>query len=121
FSAPYPTLTVTHVARPVHSLRVRGDDKRGEYPVDFVVRLYDEADTLLHEEIVVGNTEVDWRLDLGTSILGVVTQTLEIQRWSHEGRQAKIVEFFTSVSETYEGDDLLLIRLLEEREVSRGS
>lgn len=47
--------------------------------------------------------------------------TLEITKWSHAGRQAKILEFFTSIQETYEGDDILLVRLLEEREVSQGS
>ena len=47
--------------------------------------------------------------------------TLEITKWSHTGRQAKILEFFTSIQEVYEGDDIILIHLLEEREVSQGS
>ncbi len=46
---------------------------------------------------------------------------LEITKWSHEARQCKIVEFFTSIQEIYEGDDILMINLLEEREVSQGS
>jgi hypothetical protein len=54
-------------------------------------------------------------------VLDVAKQVLTITKWSHPGRQAKILEFFTSIQETYEGDDVLLIHLLEEREVSQGS
>jgi len=39
----------------------------------------------------------------------------------HAGRQAKIIEFFTSIREVYETGDLVSIRLLEEREASQGS
>ena len=42
-------------------------------------------------------------------------------KWSEGNRQAKILEFFTGIKETYETDDILLINLLEEREVSQGS
>jgi hypothetical protein len=46
---------------------------------------------------------------------------LTITKWSHEGRCAKIIEFFTSIREVYETGDLVSIRLLEEREASQGS
>lgn len=121
FVAPYPTLTVTFFSRPITQLKVVGDNKRGEYPVDFVIRLYNSANTLLHEEIVTDNTSVTWQKTLTSAITQVTKMVLEIRKWSHPGRQAKILEFFTSIQETYEGDDVLLIRLLEEREVSQGS
>lgn len=121
FAEPYPSLTVTHFARPIHSLKVVGDSARGEYPVDFRIDLYGPDDTLLYTEQVTGNTEVVWSKTLASPVLDVVKQVLTIMKWSHPGRQAKILEFFTSVQETYEGDDILLIHLLEEREVSQGS
>jgi hypothetical protein len=121
FVQPYPTLTVTHFARPIHSLKVVGDSARGEYPVDFRIDLYGPDDTLLYTEQVTGNTEVEWSKTLPSPVLDVVKQVLTITKWSHPGRQAKVLEFFTSVQETYEGDDILLIHLLEEREVSQGS
>ena len=34
FVQSYPTLIITHFARPINSLRVVGDNKRDEYPVD---------------------------------------------------------------------------------------
>ncbi len=121
FSVPYPTLTVTFFSRPITKLQVVGDNKRGEYPVDFTIRLYDAADTILHTEIVTGNATVTWNKILNDPITQVTKMVLEITKWSHAGRQAKVLEFFTSIQETYEGDDILMIHLLEEREVSQGS
>jgi len=121
FVEPYPALTVTHQPRPVHGLKVTGDSLRGEYPVDFVVTLYDASDAVLHTETVTGNTQAAWSMTLPAPILNVVKQVLTVTRWSHEGRQVKIIEFFTSIQEVYEGEDLISIRLLEEREVSQGS
>jgi len=120
FVEPYPTLTVSHTPRPIHSLKVVGENQFGEYPVDFVIRLNDEIGTILHEEIVTANTEIAWSKMLDAPVLDVASQELEIHKWSHEGRQAKILEFFSSVQRTHE-DDLIAVSLLEEREVSQGS
>jgi len=51
----------------------------------------------------------------------VAKQELIITKWSHAGRQAKIIEFFTSIREVYETGDLVSVKLLEEREASQGS
>ncbi len=121
FSAPYPTLTVSFFPRPITKLQAVGDSKRQEWPVDFSIRLYNGNNTLLYTETVTGNTQVAWSKTLDEPITQVEKMELEITKWSHPGRQAKILEFFTSVQEVYEGDDILLIHLLEEREVSQGS
>lgn len=121
FVAPYPTLTVSHLPRPVHSLRVVGESVRGEYPTQFVIRLKAADGAVLHEETVTGNTQLDWKKTLASPVLNVTTQELEIRAWSHPGRQAKITEFFSSVQQTYEGEGLISLRLLEEREASQGS
>ncbi len=105
FSPPYPTLTVTHFPRPARQFRVMGDSARGEYPVDFQIKLYAQDDSLLHTETVTGNTEIYWSKSLDSQILDVAKQELIIMKWSHEGRQAKIIEFFTSIRETYETGD----------------
>ena len=121
FSTPYPALTVTFFSRPITKLQVVGDSKRQEWPVDFNIKLYDGNNTLLYTETVTGNTQIVWSKTLAESVMQVEKMTLEITKWSHAGRQAKILEFFTSIQETYEDDDILLIHLLEEREVSQGS
>ena len=121
FSAPYPTLTVSFFPRPITKLQAVGDSKRQEWPVDFNIKLYDGNNTLLHTETVTGNTQIAWSKTLAEPVTQVEKMTLELTKWSHAGRQAKILEFFTSIQEVYEGDDILLVRLLEEREVSQGS
>jgi hypothetical protein len=121
FSAPYPILTVTFFPRPITKLQAVGDSKRQEWPVNFAIRLYDGNNTLLHTETVTGNTQIAWSKVLDEPITQVEKMALEIMKWSHAGRQAKILEFFTSIQEVYEGDDIILIHLLEEREVSQGS
>lgn len=120
FSAPYPALTVAFFSRPIWSFKVVGDSKRVEYPVDFTVKLYGAGDVLKHTETVVGNTLVSWNKDI-VAVTAVVKSVLTITKWSHVGRQAKIMEFFTSIQEVYEGEDLLEIKLTEEREISSGS
>jgi len=121
FASPYPILTVRHLPRPIRSLRVVGDTAREEYPVDFTIKLYAQDDTLLKTETVTGNDQVSWSKALEPQVLDVAKQVLEITKWSHAGRCAKIVEFFTSIREVYETGDLISIRLLEEREASQGS
>lgn len=121
FAEPYPALTVTHVARSAQTLRLVGDSARGEYAVDFTIDLYGEGDVLLHREIVTGNMQIEWSKELPEPVQGVVKQTVTITRWSHPGRQAKVVEFLTSIQQTYEGEQLVSVRLLEERETSNGS
>lgn len=120
FAPPYPTVTVTHVPRANQTLQLVGDSARGEYPVDFTISLYDSDDHLLHQETVTGNTEVEWRKELPAPIQGVAKQVATITRWSHPGRQVKIAEFFTSIQQTYEGDGLIALQLIEERETSTG-
>jgi len=121
FVPPYPTLAIAFVPRPITKLQAVGDSKRQEWPVDFVIRLYDGSNNLLHTETVTGNTEIVWSKILDEPITQVEKMTLEVHKWSHAGRQAKILEFFTSIQETYEGEDIISINLLEEREVSTGS
>ena len=121
FVQPYPTLTVTHFARPIHSLQVVGDSIRDEYPIDFCIDLYGSDDTLLYTENVSGNTEMVWSKALPSPVLNVAKQVLTIMKWSRPSRQAKILEFFTSIQEIYEDDDIISIHLLEEKEVSQGS
>lgn len=121
FTQPYPTLTVRHLPRPIRQFKVIGDSARGEYPVDFTIRLYAQDGTLLKTESITGNTQIIWQKDLEPQVLDVAKQELIITRWSRPGTCAKIIEFFTSIREVYETGDLMSIQLLEEREANQGS
>ncbi len=120
FVEPYPTLTATFFSKPIHSLKVVGDSARGEWPVDFIINLYDENNNILYTETVTENTEIEWSKSI-EPVTQVTKMELIVTKWSHPGRQVKILEFFTSIQEVYEGDDIMLIHLIEEREVSQGS
>lgn len=120
FSTPFPVLTVSFASRPVHSLLVVGDSVRGEFPVDFEIRLLGAGGVVRHARTVTGNALMVWQ-EIITPVTEVLQYVLEVRRWSHAGRQAKVVEVFTSIQETYEGDNLISIGLLEEREVAQQS
>lgn len=120
FSVPFPSLSVSFRPRPLHSLTVVGDRLREEYPVNFTVKLYDKEDVELHTETVTGNNAVDWETAI-EPVPDVAKVELTITKWSHAGRQAKILEFFTSIQELYLDDELISMDILEEREVGHGS
>lgn len=113
-----PTLTVTFAPRPISQLRVVGDSLRGEYPVAFNIYVYSDVGSLLTYRNIANNLGVVWQEDLAVPISNVGKMVLEIEEWSHEGHQIKILEFYTSIQETYLKEDITSLNLLEEREVS---
>lgn len=118
FGAP-PVLTMDFSARQVQELRVVGDSIRGEFPVDFEFRLFGAGNVLLLTHTVTGNAIVQWS-EIIPILYGVTRCTLTISCWSHVGRQAKILEASAMYQETYEGNDIMSINLLEERDISSG-
>ena len=122
FSEPYPQLNITFFARPVFGLKVVGDTARGEYPVDFDIKTYDDSNVLVYTEPVTNNTSVIWQKDVsGEGLNSIIRMELIIKKWSHPGRQAKIIEFFSSIQEVYSADKVLGLTFLEERESGSGS
>jgi hypothetical protein len=122
WSVPYPMLTVEFAERPIVSLAVVGDSIYNEYPVDFDIEIYDIDDVLLHTEVVTGNALLSWAADIsGEGINDATYMKLIIKKWNVANRIVKILEFYTSVSDAYEGDDIVSMNLLEEREIADGS
>ena len=116
-----PVLTVEFSARPVLTLSVTGDSAYNEYPVDFVIRVYNGASPL-YTRTVTANTALTWSADItAQNITAADKMTLTISKWSAVGRVAKITEFYTSIVETYDGDDVLSMNFLEELEIANGS
>lgn len=123
FTTPYPSVEIEFFPRPINNLLVIGDTARVEYPVDFTINLYTDTDKLelAYSEVVTANDSVIWTKALDEAETGIEIMELIITKWSHEGRQAKVIELYTSIQETYEGDEIFSIGLLEEREVSQGT
>ncbi|MBU9711057.1 hypothetical protein [Evansella tamaricis] len=120
FAEPYPMITMSFFSRPINRLRAVGDSQREEWPVDFTITLYDAEDNVLHQEVVTDNDRIHWTKNI-TPVSAVVKLELQVHKWSHPGRVVKILELFTSIRQTYEGDDIFLISLQEERDIPDGS
>lgn len=119
FSVPYPTLAVTFNPRPITKLQAVGDSQRQEWPVDFDINLYSGVN-IVYTEIVIDNDVIEWKKTLDEPETEITKIELVVKKWSHADRQAKILEFFTSVQETYEGEDIISIDLIEEKETGAG-
>jgi len=122
FAEPYPELELSFSERPIFALLVVGDSAYNEYPVDFIINIFDELDNILYTETVVGNTLLRWSKSLiDESIFTARKMTLTISKWSKADRVVKILEFYTSYIEIYEDEDIISMNLLEEKEVKDGS
>lgn len=120
--SPAMVLTVTmSEGRPVYDLKVCGDNSLDNYPVDFVLKLYDDEDTLLYTETVTGNTLWDWSKTLTAPISDVVKMELSITKISQAARSAIVTELYSAYQENYTDADILYFSVLEERDYSGGT
>ncbi|TCU74223.1 hypothetical protein EV204_104261 [Tissierella praeacuta] len=114
-------IAVNFQPRPIHSLKLSGDDKRGEYPVDFDIILKNEKGETLFIDTIRDNNKVHWVKPLDEVFTQVASIEYKIKCWSHPHRQAKISEIFTNIQEIYEDKDLISIDLLEEVGITGGT
>lgn len=116
------TLTLTFSARPVLTLRVVGDDKYNEYPVDFVISVYDDAASLLYTDTITNNNSVIWSSDVTSeNINNAAAIILQITKWSDPFRVVKIIECYTSIVSIYDDDEIISLSINEEMEIKDGS
>lgn len=118
FTTP-PTIEITFVQRPIRGLKLVGDSKRNEYAVDFTIRLY-QGESVVYTETVIDNDLMTWEKPI-VQINEITKMEITISKWNKPNRTIKIMEVFTSIQETYEGEDIISINLIEEKEVSQGS
>lgn len=116
FSSP-PTLTVDFDPRPVFAIYIVGEPTILQYPVDFSIQIYNSS-SLITTIIVTDNDELEFMRDVYVSTATRIVLT--ISKWSAVGTCAKIVEFYTSVVKDYDGDDIVSIKYLNEREIRNG-
>ena len=123
FEVPYPYVNVNFGSpRSITNLRVVGDSLLNQYPVDFYVTIYDDEDQVLYLEAVVDNTLVEWTKDIAfAGITEAVKMKLEISKWSFGSTVAKILEFYSVEADTFSGDEIVSLGILEERSAKNGS
>lgn len=115
-----PIIILEFVPRPFTNLKLVGDIKKNEFPVEFEFRLYNEYDELITTEHIIDNDSVNWNEDI-QQVSEIVKIEIEIIKWNKPNRVIKIMEVFSSIQETYYGEDIISIKLLEEKEVAQGS
>lgn len=108
-------LKITFTERTISDLRISFDNARMEYAVDFDVEFRDIDRNILYTETITGNSGVKYVGTIPAQNL-VACMTLIIRKWSAPQLQAKVAEFYTSVSELYNGDDIIGIDVIEERQ-----
>jgi len=93
-----------------------------EYPTDFDIQIYDATDTLLNTTTNFTGTSVQTIADFTSDdITTAKYMVLTLNSWSEPGTIGKIVEFFGVVSDSYTGDDIVSMDILEEMESDDGS
>ena len=118
--AAYPTVIVTFEPRALFTLKVAGDSKLNNYPVNFEIKCYDNTDTLVHTETVTNNSSVIWTKSIET-LLNVTKLVLTISKINKAYDTVKLTEFFTAIVETYYNNVIVDLSLLEELEYPNGS
>jgi hypothetical protein len=132
WAEPYPTLSIRFDARAINTILVCGDTAYNEYPVDFDVKIYGPAvttttgegdsDILLYTKVVTGNDLLKYHYDISAeAITSAIRMDLIVKKWSSPNRIVKIVEFYSSVSASYTGDEIVSMNLTEEREIKDGT
>ena len=96
-----PWIEISFVKRPIISWVVLGDEKRNEYPVDFILQ-YKRDGKILHSDSVTVNNQIQVRLT--PQLEDITSIRLTITKWSKPNACAKILKFYDRMMERYEGD-----------------
>lgn len=116
---PSQKVSITFSARSLNRFDIVADGRRGEYPVDFDVYFFTDADVLISTVEVRGNTLVD-RSEVVT-LDNVARIQLEIFVWSAEGKNAKITEISPIFEQIFESQDIVSFSIVEQRETGSSS
>lgn len=117
FSTP-PKITVKFQARLLTSLRVAGYSDT-QYPTDFDIWIYDADDEELYHNNYTNTARV-WGIDID-ELVNCTKMILQVNEWSVGSTVAKIMEFYTVEKSSFDGDMIVNLNLLEEREIRNGS
>lgn len=110
FTTP-PYIEIKIKKRPVTDWVILGDEKLGQYPVNFTLA-YKRDGATVHTVTITNNTQV--RRIVETQLEDITAIRMTISKWSHPNACAKILQFYYSLTEVYEGDALQMFELTEE-------
>ena len=113
-----PWIEISFVKRPIISWVVLGDEKRNEYPVDFILQ-YKRDGVIVHSDSVTVNKQIQVRLT--PQLEDITSIRLTITKWSKPNACAKILKFYDRMMERYEGDAIEMFEVSEEMGAADGN
>lgn len=116
--ATAPWIEISFVKRPIISWVVLGDEKRQEYPVDFILQ-YKRDGKIVYTDIVTANRQTQVRLT--PQLEDITSIRLTISKWSKANACAKILKFYDRMMERYEGDAIEMFEVSEEMGAADGN
>lgn len=116
--ATAPWIEISFVKRPIISWVVLGDEKRQEYPVDFIMQ-YKRDGNIVYTDIVTANRQTQVRLT--PQLEDITSIRLTISKWSKANACAKILKFYDRMMERYEGDAIEMFEVSEEMGAADGN
>jgi len=114
-----PSIEIVFSSRTVEQLKMYGDDKWEEYPVDFTIDLY-YSGSYANEVTVTGNTDLAYVYSLPTARTGVTKVKLTVSKWSKVGVPCKIYELSAGRIIELTADDMIDMYILEEDNYKSG-
>ena len=114
----WPKLTIEFSPKPVLGFTVAGDTALQECPKHFKVTAFSGA-TVLGEKEHINNNQIVVSDVFDSVLLDVDKMELEVYETS-DGNCVKVSEFSTAIVETYDGDDIFNLSILEETEGAQG-
>lgn len=108
-----PWIKLNFIDRPMIRWTLLGDNKLGQYPVDFDLSLY-QGENLVDTRPIRGNDKVGVQIHYAVPLVGITSVKMTILKWSAPNAKAKLLQFFDIVEEEYTGADLKEFEILEE-------
>lgn len=109
----YPTFYISFSPRTVSTIKAVFDDKLNEWAEDFDIEIIDSSGVVQSTTNVTGHTSIRYDKDI-TDVLNASIIKLTVKSWNYAGSKAKVMEMFTSYSETYESQDIESLSIHEE-------
>lgn len=116
--ATAPWIEISFVKRPIISWVVLGDEKRQEYPVDFILQ-YKRDGNIVYTDTVTANGQTQVRLT--PQLEDITSIRLTISKWNKANACAKILKFYDRMMERYEGDAIEMFEVSEEMGAADGN
>ena len=121
FKTTPPELGLSFIPRTFSDLRISFDNMREEFAEDFDVVFYDSENVEMFRQEVRGNSGFRYIATVPTQNLVSIIRFFPL-KWSRPGSHAKVAELVTSVSDLYQGEDLISLDVIENRGVeTRGN